>query len=320
MSSSTSGPNPTTTKKSSWAKHRKTITKVFVSLLVIFPLLWAYNRYAAPMIWPALQAGIRMDDRNADKFVKTRAGEIEKHTFKKPEQYQYTDAEHKGEIDPDAWFRIAMGAANNVRDDREKAEAVKARSRGIDAAITRTEVLGDQFGWVTMRRLHIPARITVERSDTITPHFRPQDQTNADGRPFDPGRHPTDQTVLMYEHSQSGLPMQDVGNVDELIGRFCSGPNNCRLGFPLGTDSVICVGPGFYDGGDFQAWHNGLLVQDGTRMLLDFSNGGGKYRLTITPDDPATGRLESTRICSEHPRALVVKKPQPATETVTASS
>lgn len=199
-----------------------------------------------------------------------------------------------------------MPSADRARDLERTRKAWDARAADRDEFIPQAEVWGNQTDWNTVAEIRVPTRIIVSPADEITPPFRPQEKTNADGRPFDPIKHKYDRTVLMQERFEHHLPMVNTGNVDQLIGRFYDNGAYTQ-GFPIGTDSVLCVGPGLYNGGQFQAWRNGLAVMDQVPMSLDFANTPGKYRLRIQPDDPAKGELFATEICAAHPGVLVIK-------------
>jgi hypothetical protein len=275
-------------------------------LLLAAALLAAWNVHAAEYV-PS-RSHIRMVKKQSDSFIQDRAVEIEQDTFKAddrvgPGGYRKANGHH----DPNAWFMTALSAADEARDDGRRYSAVNARARDEDERIPQAIVRGDDTDWVTVATTQIPTRITVPINDEILPPWRLNEKTNADGRPFDAVLHRYDQTVLMKEHADRKLPMTDTGNVDELIGRFCHG-KSCTIGFPLGSDSVVCVGPGFYDGGTLQTWRNGLAVQDQVPMLADFA-AGGKYNLRIHPDDPSKGQTFATDVCNQHPGALVVQKP-----------
>jgi hypothetical protein len=74
----------------------------------------------------------------------------------------------------------------------------------------------------------------------------------------------------------------------------------------MGTDNVVCAA------GYFQGWYNGRRVIGRMPTLIGFSNGVGKYRLTIVPDEFARAT------CAEHPGETIVKINKPIATVVMA--
>lgn len=276
---------------------------IFGAIALIVGL--AIYRYENP---PEL-AGIHMVTKRADQFIEKRAGEIDQDTFGKKDQYTYINSEGKTRTDPNRWFSTAMGAATDVRNDTRRRSAAIARAEDRDESILSTETEVYQGDWATMKEIRVPTRIVV--SGQVTPEWYPQYQSTPDGIQWTPEQR--NRTVLMAERNTDNLGKYE--RLNAAIGRLCVDKDGvkCRLGFSIGSDAVLCVGPGFHEGGHFQGWYNGLPVIAGSRGNGYFSGATkarGKYKFVITPDDPGHGQTFATDICNQHPGALVVQNPK----------
>lgn len=272
--------------------------------MVVGGLLLTRPTFADSIFHPE-EAGVRMEVHQANKFVSNRAPQIEKKTF--GQKGSYTNP--NGDIDPNKWFGVAMTAADNVRDDRRMRAAAIARAKDEDERIPQAVVLGKETSWVTVAEVRVPTRITVPASDEITPDYRPSEKSNADGVPINFSKHKKDQTLLMNERAKRKMSMVGTGNVGELVGKLYYDNGSRSLGFPMGTDSVLCVGPGFHEGGNLAARPNGWAVIDEAETSIEMGSTKGKFRLTIVPDKPEIGQTFATEICKANPGALVVKRP-----------
>src|SRR6185369_5013814 len=129
---------------------------------------------------------------------------------------------------------------------------------------------------------------------------------------------PVDQTVMMHNQIVCHGHVTDPGRINEFIGRFYRGPGQCSEVLSLGSNSVICVGPGYFTGGSLQGWHNGLAVSGGHEELMDFAYGQGQYVVHVEPDRPENGELYSTNVCNAYPGKLVIKNPPTSATTLVA--